>query len=120
MAAVYAAAMRIPALLLCGWCAIGCGARSSVDAGEGGLSGSGASGGTAEVGGAGGAGAVGPSTTVTTGVGASGGAGTGGASPGLSIVEACVVAASCGRDGGWNEFTPSVCVDGFARLGWRY
>lgn len=114
MAAVYPAAVRISTSLLCTLLVMGCGARSSMQSDTNGAGS--ASGGA---GGAGGSGAVGGAGPVTsTGVGASGG--TGGGGPAMSVVEACVIAVSCGRTGGWTDFTPSACVDGFARLGWRF
>ena len=90
-----------------------------MDTSGGGAPGGGASGGAGagDSGGSGGGGAGGAAGS--TGVGASGGGGSGGG-PAISIPEACVVAASCGVPGGWTPFTASSCIDGFARLGWRF
>src|SRR5262245_11204871 len=73
--------------------------------------------------GTGGAGGV-PVSTSSASVGGAGGAGgsggSGGGSVAASIVEACVIASSCGKLAGWEYFTASVCVDAFARLSWDY
>src|SRR5262245_3537262 len=101
------------AMLFSTWLA-GCGARTIADgttiAGSPGTGGAGA---TTLAGGSGG-------TTTSTGVGAGGSGGTGGGPDTTSIVEACVIAASCGAPAGFPLFSASTCVDDFARLGWHY
>lgn len=112
--------MRTPCLVMCCLWAIGCGSRSdmsTVGAGAGAGAAGGAGGATS--GGSAGAGSGGTGATGGTGAGAAGGGGAGGA-PAISVMDACVIAASCGRGGGWMDFTASSCLDGFARLGWRF
>ncbi|NUP05696.1 MAG: hypothetical protein HOW73_06505 [Polyangiaceae bacterium] len=101
----------LPFLLLS--CVVACGAREALEPdGDGGRDGSG---GIVSNGAGGeGAGAIeGGGGSVATG-------GSGGAEPEMSIVEACTIAASCGVDAGWQPFTASSCIDGYARLGWHY
>ena len=99
----------------------GCGSRSSLQAG-GGRDASGGGGAAGGPTGSAGAGAVGPggSGAGTTGTGTTGTAGPGGGLPQISVVDACTVAVSCGREGGWGPTSVSHCVDAFSRLGWSF
>ncbi|MBI4957841.1 MAG: hypothetical protein HY908_37900 [Myxococcales bacterium] len=71
--------------------------------------------------GAGGVAGAGPGGAGTGGLGAAGGAGGAGGNALDAVVRACALATSCAGDAdGWPRFSPSVCVDAFARLGWDY
>jgi len=75
-----------------------------------------------------GAGGAATSTTVgpgggspaSTSAGAGGAGGAGGDTAATSIINACVIATSCGTKAGWQPFTVGKCIDAFARLGWYY
>lgn len=60
-----------------------------------------------------------PSSSVASDT-SSGAGGDGGAAPEPDVLLACVIAASCGDSAGWNPFSASTCLDGFARLGWFF
>lgn len=112
-------AALVPVVVLLG----GCGARSALQPGGNEASGGGgAGGGTTTVTGGAGPGGAGAGGAGAGGAGGGGGsAGGGGTKPDLqSILEACVVARSCGNSGGWMTDTVGSCLDGFSQLGWFY
>jgi hypothetical protein len=81
----------------------GCGARSVLTLDEG----------AASNGGEGGAAAAGAS-----GPGGAGGTTTSSDPPKISVVDACVIAVSCGKDTYFDHQSVSACIGAFSQLGW--
>ena len=103
--------MRRATLLLLFFVA-GCGSRSSLTAAE-----------NADASGGGAGGPTGSAGAGAVGQGGAGGAGTGGAGgnpPQISVLDACLIAVSCGRDAGWYQSDVGYCLDMFSRLGWSF